>query len=275
MLALKKIYKAFTPPILDNQFRLLLKKIIGKGGYFSGPYQNWEKAKQQATGYDALEIIHKVRQSALIQKQNKGFVRDGVELDKPDHAYPLLTALLFLLLKRTALNIIDFGGGLGSTYYNCKSLITDEKFNIIWNIVEQPHFVKIGQLDHQADKLFFFDNIDFVEAEVDMMILSGVLQYLPNVFELINTIKLKKYPYIFIDRMITHLEGAQSTSIMVERVPTYIYKASYPCRVFNYTELLSHFLDQYDVVYDFTANEGQQNLGNLTVLYRGDLLKLK
>lgn len=275
MLDLKKVYKSITPPLLDNYLRLVVKQLSKKGGYFSGPYLNWEQAKQSATGYDAQNIIDTVRQAALKQKQNNSFVRDSVKLEKPDHSYPLLTALLSLLLNKSNINIIDFGGGLGSTYYNCKKFITDQKFSLTWNIVEQPNFVKIGQQDHQTDSLLFFDNIDAVNNHVDMIIFSGVLQYLPSFLELINKIKEKKYPYIFIDRLATHFQAKQPTTIMVEHVPAYIYKASYPCRIFNYDEVLNMFTDHYDVVYEFIANDGHLNMGNINILFKGVLLKLK
>ena len=88
-------------------------------------------------------------------------------------------------------------------------------------------------------------------------------------------IKAQNYPYIFIDRIISHVDKAKDTAIMVEHVPTHIYKASYPCRIFNYDELLNAFKDRYDIVYEFIANEGFQNLGNLNLVYKGVLLKLK
>lgn len=264
-----------APPIIDNHLRLILKQLSGKGGYFTGPYNTWEEAKKKATGYDAQDIIDSVRQAALAQKQNNTFVRDSVELEKPDHSYPLLTALLSLLLNKPDINIIDFGGGLGSTYYNCKKFITSEKFRVIWHIIEQSNFVKIGQQDHQTESLLFFDAIEHIKCDIDMLILSSVLQYLPNASELIKQIKEKKYPYIFIDRLASHISMHQATTIMVEHVPTYVYKASYPCRIFNYDDLLNAFTDQYDVVSEFMANEGIQNFGNIKVASKGVFLKLK
>lgn len=275
MTNLKKVYKAFVPPILDYQIRFRVKQMMGQGGYFSGPYKNWGQAKKNATGYDALQILEKIKKTTLLQKNDNVFVRDGVELDKPDHSHPLLTALLSLLLNKSEINIIDFGGGLGSTYYNCKQLITNENYKINWHIVEQPHFIEIGRIDHQTKELLFYDNIDLIKSNVDMIILSGVLQYLLNPFDFIVDFKNKKYPFIFIDRLICHFNSQQATSIMVEHVPKHIYKASYPCYVFQYQEILKYYTDQYDIVYEFNANEGRQNLGNIDVLYKGVLLKLK
>lgn len=275
MLGIKKLYKAFVPPILDNQFRFRLKQFIDQGGYFSGPYGNWIQAKQNATGYDALEILKRVRKSALDQRQTNAFVRDSVVLEKSDHSYPLLTALLSLLLNKPEINIIDFGGGLGSTYYNCKKFINNKNFNVKWHVVEQPHFVEIGRVDHQTNELGFYESIDTIKTNIDMLVLSSVLQYLPNPLEFIANFKNKKYPYIFIDRLITHFNSNLSTTIMVEHVPAHVYKASYPCYIFNYANLISGFLDQYDIEYEFNANEGRQNLGNIDLMYKGVLLKLK
>lgn len=275
MLRLKKLYKAFMPPIFDHQFRFRLKQLMNQGGYFSGPYIDWEHAKKNAAGYDNLEIIKKIRKTTLLQKKDNIFVRDGIAFDKPDHSYPLLTALLSLLLIKSEINLIDFGGGLGSTYYNCKKFIENENYKINWHIVEQPHFIEIGRTEHQTEELSFYDNIDLIKPKIDMLILSAVLQYLSNPIEFITNFKNKKYPYIFIDRSICHFNPYQATSIMVEHVPKHIYKASYPCYIFNYQKLLEFFTEKYDIVYEFNANEGRQNLGNIDVLYKGVLLKLK
>jgi putative methyltransferase (TIGR04325 family) len=275
MLRLKELYKAFVPPILDNQIRLIINQISTKGGYFSGPYSDWAQATQKATGYDADEIIKTVRQAALSQKLNHTFMRDGLELESPDYSHPLLTALLSMFLEKSEINVLDFGGGLGSTYYNTKCFISNDKFKLNWHIVEQPHFVHIGQTDHQTENLSFFNDISQVTSKIDMVILSSVLQYLPDAFDLIQKIKAQNYRYIFIDRISCHVDKAKETTIMVEHVPTHIYKASYPCRIFNYDELLNTFKDRYDIVYEFIANEGFQNLGNLNLVYKGVFLKLK
>ena len=49
-----------------------------------------------------------------------------------------------IMKKRRGLNIVDYGGSLGSNYFKIKDII-DQKYKNTWNIIEQKAFVNLGK----------------------------------------------------------------------------------------------------------------------------------
>jgi putative methyltransferase (TIGR04325 family) len=148
---MKNILKQVLPPILINRLKVLFTNK------FTGSYKSWEDALAHSKGYDSKDIFEKVKNSAL--KVNRGeaaFERDSVVFDKIEYSWPLLAALMWATAKENGrLDVLDFGGSLGSTYLqNRKFLEPIDDFS--WNIVEQEHFVKCGKEIFESDRLKFF-----------------------------------------------------------------------------------------------------------------------
>ena len=57
------------------------------------------------------------------------------------------------------LSVLDFGGSLGSTYYQNKKFL-DSLDDVSWNIVEQKHFVDAGKEDFEDERLRFSYDIE-------------------------------------------------------------------------------------------------------------------
>ena len=64
---MKKLIRSLAPDILIDLYRLYNAK---KYGWF-GDYKTWEEAENVSTGYDAIEIIQKVKESTLKVKNGK------------------------------------------------------------------------------------------------------------------------------------------------------------------------------------------------------------
>src|SRR3546814_11444165 len=59
------------------------------------------------------------------------------------------------------LDVIDFGGSLGSTYRQCRPLL-DAVQHLQWHVVAQPHFVEAGRQEVETDELHFWNDISDV-----------------------------------------------------------------------------------------------------------------
>ena len=97
-------------------FKNFLKK---SDPVWSGDYQNWEEASAHCTNYENASILKKVK-AALIEVRDgrAAFERDSVLFQTPDYNWPLLSTLLWAFGKESnTLTILDFGGSLGSTYF--------------------------------------------------------------------------------------------------------------------------------------------------------------
>jgi len=79
------------------------------------------------------------------------------------------------------LNVLDFGGSLGSSYFQNRELLKILP-TIRWNVVEQAHYVKAGQTYIQDEQLRFYPSIHecLAENKVNAILLSSVLQYLSD-----------------------------------------------------------------------------------------------
>ena len=227
---LKEWIKAICPPIVWS----LLRKIFGgQKIIFSGDFSSWQNALNASSGYDAPMILEQVHESALKVKQGlAAYERDSVTFSDPDTRWPILASLLYVLSQQKRLGILDFGGALGSLYFQHKSWFNNID-HFYWAVIEQEHFVASGKKQFEDKHLKFFNNINIcIEKKglPDVVIFSGVLQYLEFPFEILNEVASKKIPYIIIDR--TALINEKKDRLTVQNVPREIYEASYPAWFF-------------------------------------------
>lgn len=221
---------------------------------FLGDYASWDEAKAESFGYDSDKIIEKVKDSLLKVKNGEAvYERDSVLLDKKQYSWPLLAALFCIAsANNNKLSLIDFGGSLGSTYFQNRELLSSLN-ELKWFIVEQENFVEAGKKYFEDEHLKFFFTIDscLTEEKPNAILLSSVMQYIEKPFELLEFILSKNFEYIVFDR--TAFVDSEKDIITVQKVPPDIYEASYPARFFNEEHFLSYFSANYELIGDFDS----------------------
>jgi putative methyltransferase (TIGR04325 family) len=260
----------------STRIKNTLMRRLGQGeGSFSGPHKTWKEALKHATGYNAAEILEKVKHSTLQVKENSGLhVRDGVIFDTPQYSYPLFASLLRVACEnRGILSLIDFGGSLGSKYFSFKTYYPDP-IKINWQVVEQPHYVQCGMEFLLSSELSFYANIADVPILPDIILLSGVLQYLDRPYAHLDQIMDLGVPYLFIDRTLCNMNGTED-KILVEHVPRHIYSASYPCWFMSYTKLKAYLLEKYVMIDEFDGLEGKFSVSGFQMHSKGMFLRRK
>ena len=259
---MKKILKLLAPPI----FYEIYLKFFQKYGWF-GDYLSWSDAAKASTGYDDNLIINQVvRSTKMVLSGDCEFERDSVAFYTPEYSWAIVSCLLWVALKNKGkLNIIDFGGSLASVYFQNRIFFKD--IDVSWNVIEQEKFVKIGRKLINNEDVSFYKDIDDcykVNNHIDLVLFSGVLQYLENPTNIINSVIKKQVPHILIDR--TPIIQ-QKNRITVQHVPPEIYKASYPCWFFNQDWFLKLFDSDYKKMFQFesldSANIDSKFLGIL------------
>ena len=87
--------------------------------------------------------------------------------------------------------------------------------------------------------------------------MSSVIEYIEKPYELLNTLLSQlKVDYILIDRT-PFIDG--NDKIVIQTVPTNIYKASYPCHLFNLTKFKTFFTSNgYTLFEEFEALDGKR-----------------
>ncbi|HIP60849.1 MAG TPA: methyltransferase, TIGR04325 family [Campylobacterales bacterium] len=247
---MKKFIKSFIPPIMLS----IVKKY--KKQTWQGDYNSWQESQMDSTGYDGDEILNKVKNSLLKVKNGEAvYERDSIVFDEIHYSWSLLAGLMLAYKER--LNVLDFGGSLGSTYFQNKKFL-DELDNVSWSIVEQEHFVDVGKKEFEDNRLRFYHTVDESVAiqQPNVLLLSSVLQYLEKPYEMLDEILGNDFEYILIDR--TPFSRQQKDIIKMQVVPEYIYKASYPCWFFDEGYFNKYFIEKgYRLIESFDGADGK------------------
>jgi len=221
----------------------------------TGDYSSWEEAKQASTGYDSKIILEKTKESLLKVKRGEAtYERDSVLFKDLQYAWPLLAGLMWVAAQsRGRLNVLDFGGSLGSTYYQNRSFLGNLP-EIQWNIIEQPAHVKVGKEYFEDEVLKFFPNIEIClsETKPNVILLSSVLQYLESPYDMLNKLLDLPSDYVIIDR--TPFWDGSTDRLGVQQVPPSIYPASYPCWIFSEQNFLKYIQNRnFEIVAEFQS----------------------
>lgn len=242
-----------------------------RGGGFMGDYDTWQEVKSLASGYDANNILQKTLESTLKVKNKEAvFERDSYIFDRIQYSYPLLVALFKIAVENNnTLDIVDFGGALGSHYFQNKDFLKPICIKS-WNVVEQGSYVEVGNEKIADNILHFYYSIDEI-FNADVLILSSVIQYLEKPYEWLDRFISKNYKYILIDR--TAFSTEQRNRLTLQIVPKEIYEASYPAWFLSEFEFLSKFKEKYDIMLDFENNIDIVN--EIPSIYKGYLFKRK
>lgn len=236
----------------------MLKKLFSKSVKnpygWSGDYPSWDKVLTKAGGYDEKTILECTKNALLKVKNGEAvYERDSVIFDKKEYPYALIAFLkLSAALKKRPLHILDFGGSLGTTYYQLKEFLGAE-LCASWNIVEQPHYVACGKANFADELLNFYSSIGecLADHKIDFVLLSSTVQYLPKPHVFLKELADYNFPFLLFDR--TAFNTVPNDRLTLQVVPPEIYPASYPSWFFHEEFFLSHFASSYKVIADFPS----------------------
>ncbi len=201
--------------------------------------------------------------------------RDSVLFDHVPYPLPLITILLRATLENSgSLNVLDFGGALGSSYFQCRDFLAQVS-PLRWRVVEQRNYVECGRREFENDTLLFFDSIEAAvqAARPQVILASGVLQYIPDPGLILGRFAQSGADYIVIDRTPFSISGKQIIS--VQTVPESINRSSYPLWLFNADRLRAPLMDGYEEVVNFDAVDGVLGVGDLKARFRGLVFQKK
>ncbi len=263
-----RFVKGIAPPVLLDIYRGLSdNKVI-----YSGNYKTWDDARRASGGYDSDGILDKVKDALLKVKNGQAvYERDSVLFNKIQYSWPLLAGLLWITSQEdNCLNLVDFGGSLGSSYYQNKKFLAYLRV-VKWNIIEQKKFVECGKRYFENEHLKFYYRLEdcLKEQKSNTILLSSVIQYLEKPYDLLKEVIEKRLKYMLFDRTPFFLEGEDR--ITVQKVPAEIYRASYPAWFFNQEKFLDFISPEYELIADFESADR----ANIPSMFKGFIFKLK
>jgi len=234
-----------------------LAPVAHVGNEYEIGFKDWADAAACATGYDAQVILDKVVAAALqVRDGEVAFERDTVTFKQREVVYQLLAWLMYVATREGALRVLDFGGSLGSLYYQHRFLF-DRLNDIRWGVIEQSHFVHAGRKNFQNRALRFFEDAKECVEEIqpNFLLLSGVLQYLEYPYQVLAELLDRGLPYVLVDR--TMARRGMADEIAVQHVPSLIYEASYPLWLLDANKVEMCFADHgYEVLDNFDPFPG-------------------
>ncbi|GAB3421587.1 methyltransferase, TIGR04325 family [Niabella aquatica] len=263
------LLKQFVPPIAKA-----LKFYSFKYGW-KGDFPSYKAAKSRTRGYDENHILNRITETTRRVKNGEvAYERDGIVYDKIQLNINLLSALLLVASRNgNKLTVIDFGGSLGTSYYqNIACLAHLEVLN--WCIIEQPHFVDIGRKEFENSHLKFFYSIEECleqYPEAHLLLFSSSLQYFEKPYETLKSLQEFKIPYLMLDLIAFNSE--KRDRITIQHVPPVFYgiEASYPCTFFNKEKLEAQLKESYTKEFEFEISSEQYYINLNPFRYEGSL----
>lgn len=252
---MKTLIKSFAPPIILQSVQ---QRLWPPTVSFAGNYPSWQQALAGCNGYDDDRIITKIFESSRKVAQGENVSeRDSVIFDRPQYAYSVFAWLLRIATQHTQLNILDFGGALGSTYRDFCHFLGEAapQLNFTWHIVEQPKLVTLGRTHFQTDRLHFHTTLDecWAQNTIQVVLLSSVLQYLENPYGFLDQLISYPTPWLIFDR--TAFIGKAKDRLTIQTVRPPIYAAKYPAWFLSQAKFESYFNPYFDLIDSFDSFE--------------------
>lgn len=240
--------KLLTPPLFLHIYQSLHKQM----DHLHGDFCSWNEAMAASSGYDDGIILEKTSAALLKVKNGEAvYERDSVLFDQIHYAWPLLAGLMWVAARQGGnLNVMDFGGSLGSTYFQNRAFLTSLP-TVRWNIIEQHNHVRIGKTHFEDDCLHFYTSITdcLTDARPDVVLLSSVLQYLEYPYKILDQIQELPCDHIIIDR--TPFQDGPTDRLCIQTVSPDIYPASYPSWIFSRERFFANLHDSWNVIAKF------------------------
>lgn len=271
--SVRALIEGVVPPLLYKAAAVAVHRWRHDATVFTGRYQNWAEVAAAASGYDTTEILERTRTAILQAKANPDlFERDSVILPSPEYSFPALAAILWAAGRRKGgLDVVDFGGSLGSSYFQFRRFLATV-VPLRWAVVEQPHFVQCGREEIAEGALTFHPSIRQALESLrgDLFFASSVLQYLPDPHAFIDELTGFGFDHILIDRTAFH--DGREDRLTLQQNPATIYRASYPAWFFTEERFLARFSRTYRLVYAFDGRD-HVHLAGGRPYYRGYLFQ--
>ncbi len=246
---------------LRSRFKQMIERETTPVNGYVGRFEDWQAAKGQTMGYQDPAIAEKV--AAAVKKILSGtaiYERDSMLFERREFSFPLAATLLWIATKTQGqLRVLDFGGGLGTSYFQNKPFMNWIS-HVEWSIVEQPSFVEQASTVFRGHPLNFYSNLNegLQAVKPQFALLSSSLQYVEKPYEVLKEVSEAKVDVIMIDR--TLFSSDRLDYATRQYVPQSIFPAVIPTWVFSKRKFLDYMQQNYCLVSEFPAFKSTTNL---------------
>jgi putative methyltransferase (TIGR04325 family) len=204
----------------------------------------------------------------------RGAERDGFILPAPEFQFPVIAGILRSALQNeNEINILDFGGSIGSVYFQFKSFFPFGT-NIRWNIVELPETVEHGRKHFENNELYFYYSIDecLRNTNPKIVLLSGVLQCLEAPDAVLRKCGEIGASTLIIDRTTCSESVEDRLAVQIITSPGRYFE--YPLWILSESRLIGELSKHWRFLAGFeSAVDGMVVVEDIPVHYRGFLFE--
>lgn len=251
MSTFRRLMRQLAPPFLNEAYQQRFRRVR-----FTGDYADWAAARAASTGYNTDVILQTVVAAAReVRDGRAAYERDGVTFAEPAYVWSVLACLLRAAARnRDGLRVLDFGGALGSLYFQHRHLLADTG-PLRWAVVEQSMFVEAGRREFATEELSFHPDIATAVAAMkpNVALLSGVVGWMEDPHALLAQVAAQNFDAVLLDRCAI-LPGNRDR-LVVQHVPAAIYPASYPAWLMARDGLVRHFAANYELKVEFPGQD--------------------
>lgn len=254
---IKEILRQLIPPILLSAFK---RKRWG----FFGHYKEFESTPAKTDFYAQDIIFEKVKLAfSIFERGEAYFERDACPIRERTYNWPIVA----LIQSFGKVDVLDFGGGFGTVYWQNLDFIKNSIKT--WTIVEQPHYIDyLREKFKRHPQLRFHKTIDEAHKP-DVVILSGVVQYIADPYKLLEQIKALNADQLIFDRTPMIKEGEERVTI--QKLNPKIYPVDLKAWFLNERKLIEFLSPQYELACRF--NESRIEIESGQGFYEGYYFK--
>jgi putative methyltransferase (TIGR04325 family) len=263
MKRLKVVLKNLLPPYF-TQFARYCRSAIRSLSHtdekigFKYGFENYSQSEIYLRsigfdGYQEEEFIEKLTAAARnVRDGIFAYERDTVVFNSTQYSWPLVAALLLAADQKNSISVLDYGGGLGTTYRQNRRFLASKSIKISWKILEQEALVKIGREEFLNDELDFINELGELKEVPKLVIFGGSICYLPYPYDVMKEIFNLGPEFIVLDR--TPFVSGRDDLFAVQFVPPTIYKAALPIVSLSEEKFNIFMKTEYELIANWTCD---------------------
>jgi putative methyltransferase (TIGR04325 family) len=265
----RKIITALTPPIVLGAVRWaaqLTGITRSVAPHFEGPLDSWQAAAARSDGWDAQVIVSKTLDAQLkVRDGIAAFQQDTIVYDRVTYSQTILAFIAMAAsISSGDLNIIDFGGSLGTNFFQNKKILRFlmENRKCTWTVIERPIFAELGNKYFKSEVLRFDSSLQATLSNSKLVpeafLFSGSLEYVPDPLAILDQCTNAGAKIIALDRVV--LWAGKEHAVFVQHPdPNRYYRATYPIWAFSKDILIGQMIERgMSLVEHFTSTPNAQ-----------------
>ena len=161
-------------------------------------YESYARASRDSETYEEPAIVEVVvKKTELLRDRLRSASRRQVSTRQSVQNAFVLTYARGL----APLNVLDYGGACGASFFELDHLLPS--LIAEWRVVETEAMARAAGKVFQEERIWFYSDLDEAVQDMpsrDLLIASGVLQYLPGPLSSLRHLLALEFSYLYVTR---------------------------------------------------------------------------